>query len=76
VTNLSPGGCQVTGSLPLRLGQTIRCVLTVPGCALDVGIDSRVVWITDTVFGLQFENLPSGMKLRLAMALYGAKKAA
>jgi hypothetical protein len=76
VTNLSPSGCQVTGSLPLRLNQSIRCVLTVPGCAIDADIDSRVVWMTDRTFGLEFKNLPSGMRLRLAMALYGAKKAA
>ena len=75
VVNLSPTGCQVTGNLPLRRGDTVSCELTVPEAALDIRLTCRVAWICADRHGLEFLALPPGVKLRLAMALY-AKKAA
>jgi hypothetical protein len=76
VVNVSPTGCQIAGDIDLETGSEVACELTVPECAMEVRIRSKVVWEHDGACGLEFQDIPQGQKLRLAMAIYGNKKAA
>ena len=76
VVNLSPEGCQVSGNLNLVLGDSVECILTLPGCAMDLKVQSMVVWRSGDTYGLKFQEFPPGWKLRFARALYAPCKAA
>jgi len=76
VVNVSPNGCQVSGNVDLHLDDEVACVLTIPHSATDIEITSKVVWKAGNTYGLQFQEMPAGMKFRLAVVIYGRKKAA
>ena len=77
VQNVSIGGFRVKGSVRGTPGSEIECVLTFPAAGVDIPARARVVWSEDgapPTLGLEFAELQTGDRLKLAHALYLKRK--
>ena len=69
-TDLSHGGCRISGNLAVRRGQHLTLRMHLPGEESPIVVERAAVqWVVEKDFGLRFMSIPSTERARLGELL-------